>query len=320
METKGIDLTKCKNLKFKAKINGTPCGGAIQVENGSVYLCQNDKKGANSDDKLGFMYSWYISKGSPEDMKRFDINVTDFEIVPRDPERYQDWQVGDRCYQPDEDDYIGIMEVIFRSGELVVLKDVGDEVLCLTVAKMKQGGIVLELTNIEKQIIEERKEAEWKEAEWKPQDGDICFVMDRKGNNDVFIFKDGWYRTTYYASCSYPDEEGTVMLDDAIDVLRPATEEEKQRLFASMTKEGKRWNAEKKCVENIPKSHEFRKGEPVLARSGAPSKWCICAYVQAEGTMTKVFVGEIETFFEEVIPYNERTMHLLGTNEDYREE
>ena len=318
METKGIDLTKCKNLKFKAKINGTPCGGAIQVENGSVYLCQNDKKGANSDDKLGFMYSWYISKGSPEDMKRFDINVTDFEIVPRDPERYQDWQVGDRCYQPDEDDYIGIMEVIFRSGELVVLKDVGDEVLCLTVAKMKQGGIVLELTNIEKQIIEERKE-----AEWKPQDGDICFVMDRKGNNDVFIFKDGWYRTTYYASCSYPDEEGAVMLDDAIDVLRPATEEEKQRLFASMTKEGKRWNAEKKVVEDIPKPHEFKKGEPVLVKDEG-GKWRIGVFIRRENSFYGYRIcpsnGVGEIGYRYCIPYNEKTMHLLGTNEDYREE
>ena len=298
-------MTKCNNLHAKViaktvdgKEEFTSIGRIVIDEDGEVLLFTDDGG-----------YVDLFSDG------RIDKDVIDFEIVPRDPETYQDWQVGDRCYQPDEDDYIGIMEVIFRSGELVVLKDVGDEVLCLTVAKMKQGGIVLELTNIEKQIIEERKE-----AEWKPQDGDICFVMDRKGNNDVFIFKDGWYRTTYYASCSYPDEEGTVMLDDAIDVLRPATEEEKQRLFASMTKEGKRWNAEKKCVENIPKSHEFRKGEPVLARRGAPSKWCICAYVQAEGTMTKVFVGEIETFFEEVIPYNEKTMHLLGTNEDYREE
>lgn len=305
METKGIDLTKCKNCRawvWGKGINGdeTEMTGRLDVyRDGCVHLTAEDET-----DDICLMYDGEVNE-----------NIIDFEIIPRDPERYQDWQVGDRCYQPDEDDYIGIMEVIFRSGELVVLKDVGDEVLCLTVAKMKQGGIVLELTNIEKQIIEERKE-----AEWKPQDGDICFVMDRKGNNDVFIFKDGWYRTTYYASCSYPDEEGAVMLDDAIDVLRPATEEEKQRLFASMTKEGKRWNAEKKCVENIPKSHEFRKGEPVLARSGAPSKWCICAYVQAEGTMTKVFVGEIEAFFEEVIPYNERTMHLLGTNEDYREE
>lgn len=34
---------------------------------------------------------------------------------------------------------------------------------------------------------------------------------------------------------------------------RPATEAEKQRLFDALAKEGKRWNAEKKCVEDLPR-------------------------------------------------------------------
>ena len=34
---------------------------------------------------------------------------------------------------------------------------------------------------------------------------------------------------------------------------RPATEAEKQRLFDSLAKEGKRWNAEKKCIEDLPR-------------------------------------------------------------------
>ena len=90
METKGVDLTKCKGLNFKANIDGTPSEGRIQVENGMVYLCQDKKDGADCQDKLGFRYSWRIRKGSPEDMKAAIINVTDFEIVPRDPETYRD--------------------------------------------------------------------------------------------------------------------------------------------------------------------------------------------------------------------------------------
>ena len=34
---------------------------------------------------------------------------------------------------------------------------------------------------------------------------------------------------------------------------RPATKAEKQRLFDALAKEGKRWNAEKKCVEDLPR-------------------------------------------------------------------
>ena len=38
-----------------------------------------------------------------------------------------------------------------------------------------------------------------------------------------------------------------------ISDLRPATEAEKQRLFDALAKQGKRWNAEKKCIEDLPR-------------------------------------------------------------------
>ena len=38
-----------------------------------------------------------------------------------------------------------------------------------------------------------------------------------------------------------------------ISDLRPATEAEKQRLFDALAKEGKRWNAEKKQIEDLPR-------------------------------------------------------------------
>lgn len=34
---------------------------------------------------------------------------------------------------------------------------------------------------------------------------------------------------------------------------RPATEAEKQSLFDALAKQGKRWNAEKKCIEDLPR-------------------------------------------------------------------
>lgn len=37
------------------------------------------------------------------------------------------------------------------------------------------------------------------------------------------------------------------------DTMRPATEEEKQRLFDALAKEGKRWNAEEKSIEDLPR-------------------------------------------------------------------
>ena len=110
------------------------------------------------------------------------------------------------------------------------------------------------------------------------------------------------------------------MANFKITVLRPATEDEKQRLFDAMAKEGKRWNAEKKVVEDIPKPHEFRKGEPVLVRGYEFHRWIIAAYVDKDKLGFIANAGVSVVHWKYCLPYNERTMHLLGTAEDYKEE
>lgn len=48
----------------------------------------------------------------------------------------------------------------------------------------------------------------------------------------------------------------TIEFDDycnAQDTMRPATEEEKRELLDALAKEGKRWNAETKQIENLPR-------------------------------------------------------------------
>ena len=48
----------------------------------------------------------------------------------------------------------------------------------------------------------------------------------------------------------------TIMFDNycnAQDTLRPATEEEKRELLDALAKKGKQWNAEKKCIEDLPR-------------------------------------------------------------------
>ena len=53
--------------------------------------------------------------------------------------------------------------------------------------------------------------------------------------------------------------------------FRPATEVEKQELVDALAKEGKRWNAEKKCIEYIP-VRKFKKGDKVRIKHGVSSK------------------------------------------------
>ena len=104
-------------------------------------------------------------------------------------------------------------------------------------------------------------------------------------------------------------------------MIRIATEEERQKLFDAMANEGKRWNAEKKVVEDIPKPHEFKKGEPVLVRDDNESLWILGSFIQfIPTTCFHVTNGVRPSHWKQCLPYNERTMHLLGTAEDYKEE
>lgn len=117
-----MDLFKCDGRKFRAAIAGTPCKGRIRVENGEVYLCQNERDGADCRDKLGYKYSWQVSAGGKICFDDSCVKITDFrlgDMSAEEIEAYKDWQVGDkvRIEQTGEE-----IEIIFRSGELVVGK------------------------------------------------------------------------------------------------------------------------------------------------------------------------------------------------------
>ena len=255
-----------------------------------------------------------------------DEDIIDLEIIPRDPETYMDWQVGDKVTCPDEKwNNIATLEVIFRSGELVALKDLdGCFYDCYTCQELLQKGYCLVLTDIEKQIIEERKK-----AEWKPQDGDICLLNTKAGNRFIFIKRDNESDDAIYDYASISTKNRVLYLSslscvcdrESIRNFRPATDEEKQLLFDAMAKQGKRWNAEKKVVVDIPKPYEFKKGEPVLVRDDNTDVWRLGAFIQFTPTVwTLVTDGIRPLHWKQCIPYNERTMHLLGTAEDYKEE
>ena len=311
MEMKDIDLTKCNHCRVRAEISNTePVSGRIVVDKSKVYLMDENRN-----------YIGLLSLDGEELMCFNGCGFTDFEIVPRDPETYRDWQVGDTIEYSDN---YSTGRIIFRGGDFVAA-DIEGTCNCYTCDELFNEGYRLVLTDIERQIIEEKKK-----AEWEPQDGDICFVEASDGYCSIFIYKNGFHRTNYYASLDTDKGCSTILLtggghvvaNSKITVLRPATEEERQKLFDAMAKGGKRWNAEKKVVEDIPKPYEFKKGEPVLVRTASGNNWRIAVF-----SRKRDFVGDFEViygngcgYYDYCLPYNERTMHLLGTTEDYKED
>ncbi len=112
------NLLQCKGKKFKANIHNIPVEGRIQVEKGSIYLCQDVSNGSSCKDKLGFKYSWYIGNGSEMALTKNDVsNLCIRPSTKEEAESFKDWQVGDKLVSGSN-----IWEVIFRSGELVVCK------------------------------------------------------------------------------------------------------------------------------------------------------------------------------------------------------
>lgn len=160
-----MDLFKCNSRKFKAVIAGTPCEGRIRVENGEVYLCQDEKDGADCRDKLGYKYSWVVSRNGKINFDASSINVTDFRLgnmSEEEIEAYKDWQVGDKVRVEQTGKEI---EIIFRSGELVVGKcDNGAATGNLTCEELHRLGFRLvtevmeEPETVEKSVADIEKE------------------------------------------------------------------------------------------------------------------------------------------------------------------
>lgn len=75
-------------------------------------------------------------------------------------------------------------------------------------------------------------------------------------------------------------------------------------------------------MEDIPKPCEFKKGDVVLVRDYGDF-WKIKAFIKIQDSYYKYVVttdGVDDCGYRECIPYNDRTMHLLGTTKDYKEE
>lgn len=101
--------------------------------------------------------------------------------------------------------------------------------------------------------------------------------------------------------------------------IRLATDSEKQQLFSALEKEGKRWNAENKQIEDLPKKYEFKPFQKVLAKFDEDCEWMpdfFYYYDKSDSEMPYVCIANGRAI--ECIPYNEETKHLLGTTDEWK--
>ena len=96
------------------------------------------------------------------------------------------------------------------------------------------------------------------------------------------------------------------------DNLRLATEEEKQKLFDALKKDGKQWNTERKCIEELPrKTSVFKPFDKVLVRNGDIDTWG--ADIFLEYSNLEFQFRCFRCVWRQCIPY-EGNESLLGTS------
>lgn len=94
-----------------------------------------------------------------------------------------------------------------------------------------------------------------------------------------------------------------------------ATEDEKKIFFEALAKEGKKWNSEKKCIEDIKEEFKLNPFQKVLVRDYKSHLWVI-SFFGYYSKNSEYRYKCMDSLYRECIPYNDETKNLLGTAED----
>ena len=124
------------------------------------------------------------------------------------------------------------------------------------------------------------------------------------------------YEHTLYFYASIDETFGLIFDGNTVspNAYRLATDSEKQQLFDALAKIGKRWDAEKKQLVDLPKQHKFKPYDKVLVRVEDEDEWGINLF--SHYNRVECFKYQcINGCYRKCIPY-EGNEHLLGTTDN----
>ena len=155
-----------------------------------------------------------------------------------------------------------------------------------------------------------------KQPEFK--DGDILSIQEDeeyyhtilifKGGADVYVYFDCFHRVLTY---------GTKVDGNEKSIYHLATEEEKQQLFTALEKEGKAWDAEKKQIVDLKPKWTPKPFDRVITRGDDDSIWTANIFSHIDRYGKYVTIGCISGYHH-CIPYNEETVKLIGTTDEWK--
>ncbi len=219
------DFTRCNNLQFKAKDDGGIVReGFLKVSSsGTVYVYySNENKIFNHF--LQIEFDGY--HGIFTDATKFGewAENHDLEIVPRDPETYTDWKVGDKVKHNINDHVFTIIAVL---GEAIILsKDSEISVTELATADAITKYDKLILTDYEKELIHAQEL--WKKKECPFEKGDKVLVRDSDTYWRFDVFCNYEESAAYPYGCFHNEYEQCIPLNEHTWKLLGTTDEYKE--------------------------------------------------------------------------------------------
>jgi hypothetical protein len=160
-----------------------------------------------------------------------------------------------------------------------------------------------------------------KQTEFKG--GDIVTCKMTHGSSSIILVKRISSRKVYFHVYMINGEVHTQETEKDfygyVDGVKMATDSEKQQLFEALAKKGKTWDAKKKMIVNLSKKSEFKPIDWCLMRGGKEhfvSDWTLCQFSHKMECGKYRAVGGCA--YNECIPYNDQTKHLLGTTDEWK--
>lgn len=219
------DFSRCNNLQFKVKDReGKEREGYLKISSrGRVYVYYSDENEIFNPFLQIEFNSHYEIFTETTNFREWAENHG-LEIIPRDPETYSDWKVGDRvrCMSGAEVVY----DIAAKLGEVVFLSKNHSQVLTLPINILVRD-FKLILTDYEKELIH-AQELEEKKKKCPFKEGDKVLVRDSDTSWKFDIFQNYEENACYSYECLGSEYEQCIPLNEHTWKLLGTTDEYKE--------------------------------------------------------------------------------------------